>query len=110
MGTALLSSTDSTWSAAVSTSQIAASLELACGTAVVSTGRWGGSDPAITLAEFQAEVAAGHIRYRVDGGQRGGRGGRGGVSESTSSQISASVQATFTATTVDGRTVCDLMA
>ncbi|ODU02442.1 MAG: glycosyl transferase [Pseudonocardia sp. SCN 72-86] len=102
---ALLSATDSTWSAAVSTSQTAASLELATGTAVMSTGGWSGSDSAITLAEFQAEVAAGHIHYWIGGGQGGGPGGG---SDSTSSQIAAWVEATFTASTVGGQTVYDL--
>ncbi|WP_366557217.1 hypothetical protein [Pseudonocardia sp. SCN 73-27] len=104
---ALLSATDSTWSAAVSTSQSAASLELATGTAVMSTGGWSGSDSAITLAEFQAEVAAGNIHYWIGDGQGGGPGGG---SDSTSSQIAAWVEATFTATTVGGQTVYDLTA
>ncbi|MEU7817906.1 glycosyltransferase family 39 protein [Pseudonocardia sp. NPDC049154] len=103
--TALLGSTDSCWSAAVSTSQTAASLELASGTAVMSTGGWGGSDPAVTLARFQQYVAEGKIHYYVGDGQ----GSRpGGASDSTSSQIAEWVAENFTATTVGGQTVYDL--
>ncbi|MFR9803027.1 ArnT family glycosyltransferase [Pseudonocardia sp. RS010] len=102
---ALLASTDSTWSAAVSTSQTAASLELASGTAVMSTGGWGGSDPAVTPAQFQQYVAEGKIHYYVAGGQGGGPGGD---SDSSSSEIAAWVAEKFTATTIGGQTVYDL--
>jgi 4-amino-4-deoxy-L-arabinose transferase-like glycosyltransferase len=100
--TALLQATDGTWSAAVSSSQSAASLELASGTAVMSTGGWGGSDAAVTLEQFQADVAAGDIGYYIGGGQGGGPGGS---SDSTSSRIAEWVAATYTATTVGGQTV-----
>jgi 4-amino-4-deoxy-L-arabinose transferase-like glycosyltransferase len=103
--TALLSATDSTWSAAVGTSQSAASLELASGTAVMSLGGWSGSDSAVTLEQFQAYVAAGQIHYYVGGGQGGGPGGQ---SDGTAAQIAAWVAANFTATTVGGQTVYDL--
>jgi 4-amino-4-deoxy-L-arabinose transferase-like glycosyltransferase len=103
--TALLARTDSTWSAAVGTSQSAASLELASGTAVMSLGGWSGSDAAVTLAQFQAYVAAGQIHYYVGGGQGGGPGGN---SDGTAAQIAAWVAATFTPTTVGGQTVYDL--
>ena len=108
--TALLTATDGTWSAAVSSSQSAASLELASGTAVMSTGGWSGSDAAVTLEQFQAYVADGQITYYVGGGQGGGPGGPGGDSDSTSSQIAAWVAANYTATTVGGQTVYDLQA
>jgi hypothetical protein len=105
--TALLTASDSTWSAAVSSSQSAASLELASGTAVMSTGGWGGSDAAVTLAQFQADVADGQVSYYVGGGQGGGPGGN---ADSTSSQIAAWVAANYTAATVGGQTVYDLRA
>jgi 4-amino-4-deoxy-L-arabinose transferase-like glycosyltransferase len=107
--TALLTATDSTWSAAVSSSQSAASLELASGTAVMSTGGWSGSDAAVTLEQFQAYVADGQITYYVGGGQGGGPGGGpGGDSDSTSSRVAAWVAANYPATTVGGQTVYDL--
>ncbi len=104
--TALLRGTDSTWSAAVSSSQSAAALELASGTAVMSTGGWSGSDAAVTLAQFQDDVAQGRIHYYIGGGQGGGPSG----SDGTSAQIDAWVQATFTPTTIGGQTVYDLTA
>lgn len=103
--TALLGNTTSTWSAAVSSSQSAAALELASGTAVMSTGGWSGSDAAVTLSQFQAAVANGEIHYYVGGGQGGGPGGG---SDSTSAQIAAWVAANYQASTVGGQTVYDL--
>jgi 4-amino-4-deoxy-L-arabinose transferase-like glycosyltransferase len=105
--TALLTATDGTWSAAVATSQTAASLELTTGTAVMSTGGWGGSDSAVTLEQFQADVASGQISYYIGGGQGGGPGGD---SDTTSSQIAEWVAANYTATTVGGQTVYDLQS
>ena len=92
----------------MSTSQSAASLELASGTAVMSTGGWGGSDSAVTLEQFQAYVASGAdlVLRRRRAGRR--PGGVGGDSDSTSSQIAEWVAANYTATTVGGQTVYDL--
>jgi len=105
--TALLRGTTATWSAAVTSAQSAAALELASGTAVMSTGGWSGSDAAVTLARFQAAVADGEIHYYVGGGQSGGPGGG---SDSTSAKIAAWVAANYPATTVGGQTVYDLTA
>ncbi|WP_226350571.1 glycosyltransferase family 39 protein [Pseudonocardia sp. ICBG601] len=101
------SSSGTTWAAAVATSQTAASLELASGTAVMSTGGWAGSDSAVTLAEFRSDVEQGRIAYYVAGGQGGGPGGQ---SDSTSSRIATWVAEHYTATTVGGQTVYDLSA
>jgi hypothetical protein len=103
--TALLRGATSTWSAAVSSAQSAAGLELASGTAVMSTGGWSGSDAAVTLARFQEAVAQGQIHYYIGGGQGGGPGG---AADSTSAQIAAWVQANYPATTIGGQTVYDL--
>jgi 4-amino-4-deoxy-L-arabinose transferase-like glycosyltransferase len=97
----LLSRTTTTWAAATTGSQSAASLELASGKAVIGIGGWDGSDPAPTLAEFQQYVANKQIGYYVEGGRGGGPGGG-------SSEITEWVTANFTATTVDGQTVYDL--
>ena len=59
----------------------------------MSTGGWGGSDAAVTLEQFQADVADGQISYYVGGGQGGGPGGN---ADSTSSQIAAWVAANYT--------------
>lgn len=105
--TALLTAADGTWSAAVPSSQSAASLELASGTAVVSTGGWGSSDAAVTLEQFQAYVADGQISHYIGGDQGGGPGGD---ADSTSSRIAEWVAANHTATMVGGQTVYDLRA
>ncbi|UOZ06574.1 glycosyltransferase family 39 protein [Amycolatopsis sp. WQ 127309] len=99
----LLASTTTEWAAATTGSQSAASLELASGKAVIGIGGWSGSDPAPTLAEFKAYVAAGEVKYFIDGGRGGGPGGG-------SSEITEWVTANFTATTVDGSTVYDLQS
>ncbi|WP_308015489.1 glycosyltransferase family 39 protein [Pseudonocardia sp. ICBG1293] len=101
------SSPGTTWAAAVATSQTAASLELASGTAVMSTDGWAGSDSAVTLAEFRSDVEQGRIAYYVAGDQGGGPGGQ---RDSTSSRIATWVAEHYTATTVGGRTVYDLSA
>jgi len=99
----LLAKTTTKWAAATTGSQSAASLELASGKAVIGIGGWSGSDPAPTLDEFKAYVAAGEVKYFIDGGRGGGPGGG-------SSEITAWVTANFTATTVDGSTVYDLQS
>jgi 4-amino-4-deoxy-L-arabinose transferase-like glycosyltransferase len=99
----LLAKTTTKWAAATTGSQNAASLELASGKAVIGIGGWSGSDPAPTLDEFKAYVAAGEIEYYIDGGRGGGPGGG-------SSEITAWVTANYTATTVDGQTVYDLQS
>lgn len=111
--TDLLNATDSRWSAAVIGSQSAAGYILSSQTAVMAIGGWSGSDNSPTLAQFQAYVQAGDISYFVvsgsgEGGGMGG-GGRGG-SDSVGSQITAWVEANYTAKTVGGATVYDLRA
>ncbi len=86
-------------------SQSAAQLELDTDTAVMAIGGWS-SDPAPTLAEFQAWVAAGDVGYYVSSGSGGGM--RGG--SSTASAIQEWVAANYESTTVGGQTVYDLGA
>jgi len=104
--TKLLAASDAKWSAAVNGSQSAAQLELDSDTAVMAIGGWS-SDPAPTLAEFQAWVAAGDIGYYVSSGSGGMRGGAGDGT-STASAIQEWVAANYEATTVGGQTVYDL--
>jgi 4-amino-4-deoxy-L-arabinose transferase-like glycosyltransferase len=97
-----LEATTTRWAAATDGSQSAATLELATGgKAVMAIGGFTSSDPAPTLAQFQAYVAAGDITYYIAGGQGGGPGGGTG----TASQITTWVKAHYTATTVGGQTV-----
>jgi len=103
---ALLSADSSsyTWVAAAVGSNNASGYQLATGLPVMAIGGFNGSDPSPTLAQFQADVAAGRIHYFVGGGGFGGQNG----GSSASSEIAAWVAATFTAQTVGGATVYDL--
>lgn len=91
-----------TWLVAVSDSTSAGQLELTTGRAVMSTGGFSGSDNALTLAQLQAYVASGELRFIVVGGQGGGPGGP--VGNSASSEVSSWVTSTCTAVTVNGST------
>jgi 4-amino-4-deoxy-L-arabinose transferase-like glycosyltransferase len=101
--TTLLRNTDTRWAAAISGDNSAASLELSTGRSVMAIGGWDGSDPAPTLAQFQASVARGDIGYYLSGGRSGGPGGG-------NSEIAAWVAANYTARTVGSTTVYDLTA
>ena len=70
-------------------------------------GTSAGTDPAPTLAEFEALVSAHEIHYFVASGSGVGAGGPGGGSGSAA-RITAWVKAHFTAKTVGGMTVYDL--
>ena len=96
----LLQKTKTRWSAAITGDQSAATMELSSGTSVMAIGGWSGSDPAPTLAEFKAYVAAGEIGYLIAGGGGGPGGGSG-----SSPDILTWVAANYTATTVGSTTV-----
>ncbi len=68
-----------TWIVATTSAQEAGSLELAAGKPVMAMGGFNGSDPAPSLDQFRALVAAGEIRYVLVSG-RGGFGPPGGSS------------------------------
>jgi hypothetical protein len=74
----------------------------------MAVGGFNGSDPSPTLAEFQADVAAGKIHYFLGSGGDGFRGGFGGGGSGTATEIASWVKSTFTSTTVGGVTVYDL--
>jgi 4-amino-4-deoxy-L-arabinose transferase-like glycosyltransferase len=97
---ALLQAAGTKWSAATMGAQSSATLSLASDTTVMGIGGFSGSDPAPTLEQFQALVAAGQVHYFVTGG--GGFGGHG------NSAITTWVQEHFTPMTVGGQTVYDL--
>jgi 4-amino-4-deoxy-L-arabinose transferase-like glycosyltransferase len=91
------------WIAATEGSQEAAPIELATGgDAVMAIGGFNGTDPAPTLAEFEAMVAKHEIHYYVGRGSNSFGGGTG------SSAIASWVAAHFTAETVGGVTVYNL--
>jgi 4-amino-4-deoxy-L-arabinose transferase-like glycosyltransferase len=98
-----------TWVAAAVGANSAAGVQLSSDEPVLAIGGFNGTDPAPTLAQFQALVAAGRIHYFLAGSGGGGgfAAGPGGGS-GTSSEITSWVEQTFTATTVGGVTVYDL--
>ncbi|MGB8021974.1 MAG: hypothetical protein WCF04_12155, partial [Candidatus Nanopelagicales bacterium] len=109
---ALLADADQyTWVAATVGANSAAGYQLATEKPVMAIGGFNGSDPAPTLAEFQALVAEGRIHYFISGGMgREGMGaGQNGGSQAGSG-ISAWVAENFPATTIDGTTLHDLTA
>lgn len=98
-----------TWTAATTGANNAAGLALSSGTSVMAIGGFNGSDPTPTLAEFQADVAAGRIHWYVDTGDaRGFRGTQGG--SQAARQIAEWVASTFAAQPIGGATVYDLTA
>ena len=92
--------------AATTSDNEAASLELATGQSVMSLGGYNGTDPAITLAQFKALVAAGKVHYYVGDGQ--GFIGSTAANTSTAYAIQQWVTSTFTAQTIGASTVYDL--
>jgi 4-amino-4-deoxy-L-arabinose transferase-like glycosyltransferase len=128
---AALQAAGTKWSAAAIGSMSGGALALQSDTNVMSIGGFTGSDPAPTLAQFQAEVAAGEIHYFIPGGGFGGGGGapangeesqgqaagtgsagraggggfgRGGTSE----EITTWVEQNYASTSVGGQTLYDL--
>jgi 4-amino-4-deoxy-L-arabinose transferase-like glycosyltransferase len=94
------------WAAAVVGANSAAGIQLATGQPVMAIGGFNGTDPAPTLAEFEAYVRSGNVHYFVGAGGGVGGGGLGG--SSSSSAIASWVARNFGATTVGGVTVYDL--
>jgi hypothetical protein len=107
-----------TWVAAATGSNSAAGIQLATGRPVMAIGGFNGTDPAPTLAQFEAYVRAGKIHYYIGGTGRGFGGGFGralggatsGGTSDPASQIASWVEKNFTATTLGGTTVYDLTA
>jgi 4-amino-4-deoxy-L-arabinose transferase-like glycosyltransferase len=94
-----------TWVAAAVGANNAAGYQLATGAPVMALGGFNGSDPAPTLAQFQAYVAAGRVHYFIAGSLMAADSG-----SDTASEISRWVSDTFAATTIAGATVYDLTA
>jgi 4-amino-4-deoxy-L-arabinose transferase-like glycosyltransferase len=90
-----------TWVAATVLSNNAAGYQLATGDPVMAIGGFNGTDPAPTLAQFQAYVAAGRIHWFVAGAGPGGNTG-------TAAQIAAWVASSFPSSSVGGTTLYDL--
>nr|WP_027343776.1 glycosyltransferase family 39 protein [Hamadaea tsunoensis] len=96
-----------TWVAAAVGSQNAAGYQLATGDPVMSLGGFNGSDPSISLADFQKLVAAKKVHYFLGSGG-GGFGGRSSGGSNSAQEIASWVAENYTAQTVGGATVYDL--
>ncbi len=97
---------DFTWIAAAVGSNSAAGFQIETQLPVMPIGGFNGSDPSPTLEQFQAYVADGEIHWFISGGGQDRNNGDDG--SSVSAEISAWVEANFTAETVDGSTIYDL--
>ncbi len=73
-----------TWIVAMTSAMQAGSLELSTGDPVMAMGGFSGTDPAPSLAQIQAYVASGQLRFVLVGGNGGGPGGA-----STASAVTA---------------------
>ncbi|MGI5169636.1 ArnT family glycosyltransferase [Spirillospora sp. CA-253888] len=94
------------WAAAAVGSNNAAGYQLASGLPVMAVGGFNATDPAPTLEQFKAHVAAGRIHYFIGGSSMM----RGESGSDDAHRISAWVQENFTAQTVGGVTLYDLTA
>jgi 4-amino-4-deoxy-L-arabinose transferase-like glycosyltransferase len=89
---------DATWLVAVSSANQAGPLQLASGVPVMAMGGFMGTDPAPTVAELQADIHDGSLRYVLlgGGGPAGGPGGffggdgRGSVATERTQWVTAS--------------------
>ena len=97
---------DNRWAAATVGSHLASSLELKAGVSVMAIGGFSGADNSPTLAQFQAYVADGQVRYFI----ADSRGGPPGRESGSAADITAWVKQNFTPTDVGGTSVYDLQS
>jgi 4-amino-4-deoxy-L-arabinose transferase-like glycosyltransferase len=97
------------WVAAVVGAEQASGYQLATDEPVMAIGGFNGTDPAPSLSEFEQYVHAGRIHYFIASGGRGGPGGPGAAGGGASSAIATWVESHFTATSIGGTTVYDLV-
>jgi 4-amino-4-deoxy-L-arabinose transferase-like glycosyltransferase len=78
-----------TWLVAVPSANVAGPIQLATGIPVMAMGGFSGADPAPTLAQLQAYVRSGELRFVMTAGAGGSAPGPGGArgSGATSSEI-----------------------
>ena len=94
------------WTAAVVGSSNAAGYQLASEAPVMAVGGFNGTDPAPTLDQFRADVAARQIHYFIQA--HAIFGGRGESGSRASADVSAWVESHYAPTTVNGVVVYDL--
>jgi 4-amino-4-deoxy-L-arabinose transferase-like glycosyltransferase len=94
------------WVAAAVGSNTASGYQLSSGDPVMAIGGFNGTDPAPALGQFQQYVAAGEIHYFIAGGGFGAGQNQGA---SLSAQIASWVESNFTAESISGTTVYNLV-
>ncbi len=99
-----------TWVAAAVGSNAAAGYQLASGAPVMALGGFNGTDPAPTLAQFQALAAAGAVHYFVGDESSASISTTDSGGSDDAARIAAWVASHFRASTVGGTTVYDLTA
>ncbi len=92
------------WAVAVSGSGSAAGIQLASGLPVMTMGGFNGGDAAPTLAQLQAFVASGDLRFVIVGGNGAGGGPMGGGPMAGGSSTGVSAWVTASCTLVDSAT------
>jgi 4-amino-4-deoxy-L-arabinose transferase-like glycosyltransferase len=102
----LVEHVDSRWAAATVGSHLASSLELKAGVSVMAIGGFSGADNSPTLAQFQAYVGDGQVRYFI----ADSRGGPPGRESGSAADITTWVKQNFTPTDVGGTSVYDLQS
>jgi len=102
----LVEHVDNRWAAATVGSHLASSLELKAGVSVMAIGGFSGADNSPTLAQFQAYVADGQVRYFI----ADSRGGPPGRESGSAADITTWVKQNFTPTDVGGTSVYDLQS
>ena len=88
---------DATYLVAAFGSQSSAPIIIATGRPVITIGGFNGGDPAPTLDQFKAMVAAGEVRFILISGNGGGVGGGPGGASGSGSAISSWVTTNATA-------------
>jgi 4-amino-4-deoxy-L-arabinose transferase-like glycosyltransferase len=78
-----------TWIVAMTSAMQAGSLELSTGDPVMAMGGFSGTDPAPSLAQIQADVASGQLRYVLVGATGGGPGGSSSTAWAVSDWVSS---------------------
>ncbi|MEO6957948.1 MAG: glycosyltransferase family 39 protein [Antricoccus sp.] len=97
------------WLAAAVGSQRAAGYQLALGRSVMAIGGFNGSDPAPTLQQFKDLVAAGNVKWFIDGPPLGVGPAGGQVGGSRDAELIQSwIRDNFTSANIDGIDVYNL--
>jgi 4-amino-4-deoxy-L-arabinose transferase-like glycosyltransferase len=85
-------------------SNSAASYIIKTGKPVMSLGGFGGNDPILTVAQFQALVKSNKVRFVLGGGGGGGQGGGSSITQWVQTACSAVPSSSYQSTTTSSTT------